>query len=682
MDQPDPTRLAFDDVVIDFAGHRVLRGGISQPLEPKAFGVLALLAHAPGRVFTREEILDSVWSHRHVTPGVLNRVMTLLRHALGEEAHSARYLHTLHGVGYRFDLPAEPVSDVTPSPAGASEPATAAEDPATLPETPGLTSDNPLPDEALTDEPQLRRAADLAAVPRWPWLLGLVALALVTIAVVRWRGNAAPVAPSQPIARAADAAPPTLVLLPLKAIDESSDSRIIASGLSEELIGTLAQIEGLRVIARESTAIAAAESTDHSALAKRLGITHTLEGSLQQVGQDLRIRLRLVDAGDGRALWAKDFDRDASEVLALQRDIAQAVAASLTLRLGLGSAPNKSGDAEFLRRMLAARALARHTDVPADVSVDRAEVEFRSLLRERPDDARVHAGLAVALETRAFRRPEVGPALREESLQEARLALRLDPTLPEPHHLLAAEDCRRDRWEACLDGYAHARTLAPSRLDSYLSQSWALGRLGYLDRAEAIHRDAKARDPINKDVDFFLARMLDTQGRHEEARGLLERTGPRGVYARWFNAMFRQDAQDALRTAEAFDAANASDGYGRLLKPSAILTARALGEPAVWPQAIASMYAFERENPGRAAFGLVFAPDAPSHAAELIARLAEARRRSYSSYDLLLWSKSLAYLRRDPAFQTYLRETGILAYWRRHGFPPQCRPQGDATYCE
>ena len=91
--------------VFFLAGRRLLRGGSEQPLEPKAFGVLALLAGAPGRAFTRDEILDAVWGHRHVTPGVLNRVMTLLRHALGEEAHGARYLHTVHGVGYRFDLP-------------------------------------------------------------------------------------------------------------------------------------------------------------------------------------------------------------------------------------------------------------------------------------------------------------------------------------------------------------------------------------------------------------------------------------------------------------------------------------------------------------------------------------------------------------------------------------------------
>ena len=78
---PDP--LVFDDFAIDLAGRRLTRGGQVLALEPKAFDVLALLVGAPGTAFTRDQILDAVWGHRHVTPGVLNRVMTLLRHALG-----------------------------------------------------------------------------------------------------------------------------------------------------------------------------------------------------------------------------------------------------------------------------------------------------------------------------------------------------------------------------------------------------------------------------------------------------------------------------------------------------------------------------------------------------------------------------------------------------------------------
>ena len=106
MSPPAPDPVAFDGLVIDFAGRRLLRGGRELALEPKAVAVLALLAASPGRVFTRDEILDAVWGHRHVTQSVLNRIMSLLRQALGEDAQHPRMLHTVYGVGYRFDLPA------------------------------------------------------------------------------------------------------------------------------------------------------------------------------------------------------------------------------------------------------------------------------------------------------------------------------------------------------------------------------------------------------------------------------------------------------------------------------------------------------------------------------------------------------------------------------------------------
>jgi TolB-like protein len=109
MLMPASASLAFDDVVIDVAGHRLLRGGVEQPLEPKAFAVLVLLAGAPGQVFGRDQILDAVWGHHHVTPGVLNRIVVLLRQALGEDGQQPRLLHTVFGVGYRFDLPASTI---------------------------------------------------------------------------------------------------------------------------------------------------------------------------------------------------------------------------------------------------------------------------------------------------------------------------------------------------------------------------------------------------------------------------------------------------------------------------------------------------------------------------------------------------------------------------------------------
>jgi TolB-like protein/DNA-binding winged helix-turn-helix (wHTH) protein len=655
MSSPDHA-LHFGDTTIDLAGRRLWRAGEEQALEPKAFGVLALLVGDPGRVFTRDEILDAVWGHRHVTPGVLNRIVTLLRHALGEDAHHPRLLHTLHGVGYRFDMPVI-AGPPTTEPAGAAAEVHA---------------------DANADA--RRRTA-----PAVFWYAALLVAAGAIGAAWWWStrstANAAHLDPAPPKAAAA-AAPPTLVVMPLKPIGEGDSVRIIADGLGEELICSLAQVQGLRVIARDSTQLATDASADPATLVQRLGITHALEGNLQQAGQSLRVRLRLVDARGGGALWTKDFDRDASEVLLLQREIAETVAGSLALRLGLTTPPSRSGDAEFLRRYHMARALVSLRDLPPETSTERAEREFRVLLRERPDDARAHAGLALALEIRAQRRPTLAATLREEAIREATLAQRLDATLAEPYFVLAANACIADDWERCLSLQRRALRVNPSNAEMAYGMTLSLARLGYLDRAEAGARELHARDPLGRNGGFMLARVLDTQGRHDEAHRLLEPLPAYAAYARWFNAVWRKDYAGALRIAKVdIDGPNHPDAYAKQLAPGYIATSEALIDPSRWPRAIAAFDAYEKTT-GMGNFSRVLAPDAPANAASLIDDLNQVRQRGYSTWDLLLWTKDLAYLRRDPAFQRFLRDNGILAYWRAHGFPAQCRAQGDGAVCE
>lgn len=631
--------LAFDNVVIDFGARRVLRGGVEQPLEAKAFGVLAVLAGEPGRAFSRDELLDAVWGHRHVTPGVLNRVMTLLRHALGEDAHAPHYLHTLHGVGYRFDLPAK----------------------ATAPVKTEEGEDAAPPKWRENDFSPASSA--LAATHRWLWFAAALVLVL-GVAVAWWFKEK----------RRLDA-PPTLIVMPLQPIGNDGG---IAAGLSDELITALARIDGLRVIARESTTLAAGQPTTQRV--RQLGISHVLEGSLQRVGEHLRVNLRLSDARDGRTLWAQDYDRDAADVLALQREIAQGVATALSLRLGLGM-PHaaRSGDADYYRRFLAATASLERRQGNQIESTEQAEADFRSLLRERPEDARAHSGLAAALAQRAYRRPQLAARLREEANAEALRAMRLDPGLADPYRVLAGAACRVNRWHDCLLLYARARDLAPSSALATFQYAMALATLGYLDRAVAVMEEAVVRDPLNAGSQFALGRLLDTQGRHEEARIHLNRSDELAMYGRWFNAVWRGHPEQALQLAQHIGTSPNATVYQQQLRPAYIATTQALIDPSQWPQARVAM-AHTEATSGLMNFLRVFDPQA--RPAQLIADLDVVRQRSYSTWDLLLWTRDLAWLRRDPAFQDYLQRNGLLAYWRAEGFPAQCRETQGRVQCD
>lgn len=91
-----------DDIVVEPRAHRLERAGVALAVEPKAYTVLVVLLQQAGEVVSRDDLLDAAWGHRHVTPGVLTRVISQLRHTLGDCAEHPRYIATIHSLGYRF----------------------------------------------------------------------------------------------------------------------------------------------------------------------------------------------------------------------------------------------------------------------------------------------------------------------------------------------------------------------------------------------------------------------------------------------------------------------------------------------------------------------------------------------------------------------------------------------------
>src|SRR3546814_2420038 len=135
----DTGHYRFGDIVVDAPAHTLVRAGALQQIEPRTSAVLMALRRRPGEMLERDELLDLVWGHRHVTPGVLTRAIAQLRHALEDDSHNPRYIQTQHAMGYRFigvletgngpaDIPAGPApgDEAEPLPAQALEHAPAA----------------------------------------------------------------------------------------------------------------------------------------------------------------------------------------------------------------------------------------------------------------------------------------------------------------------------------------------------------------------------------------------------------------------------------------------------------------------------------------------------------------------------------------------------------------------------
>ncbi|HJR49784.1 MAG TPA: protein kinase, partial [Gemmatimonadales bacterium] len=147
------------------------------------------------------------------------------------------------------------------------------------------------------------------------------------------------------------APPPSAAVLPFVDMSPGKDQGYFSDGLTEELITSLSQVEGLRVAARTSSFQFKGGSADVREVGRRLDVGAVLEGSVRKSGNRMRIAAQLVSAADGYQLWSQAYDRELTDVFAVQEEIARAIVDALRVKLGvadgaaLSAAPTKDLEA-------------------------------------------------------------------------------------------------------------------------------------------------------------------------------------------------------------------------------------------------------------------------------------------------------------------------------------------------
>lgn len=189
------------------------------------------------------------------------------------------------------------------------------------------------PPAPVADEPVAYRGEPLTtwfgARRRTAALYGIAALALAALVVAAsWLRPRVVVGPAPAVAS------PSIAVLPLANLSGDPRDAALVDGLTEELIGVLAKIDRLRVVARTSSFVFRNSNLDVRRIADSLGVSNILEGGVQKVGQRIRVQMRLVDAGDGSTRWSETYERDLREIFLVQSEIASSVAHELDLRLG------------------------------------------------------------------------------------------------------------------------------------------------------------------------------------------------------------------------------------------------------------------------------------------------------------------------------------------------------------
>ncbi len=332
---------------------------------------------------------------------------------------------------------------------------------------------------------------------------------------------------------------PSILVLPFVNLSGDPDQDYFADGLTEEIQGALAQIPGLRVIGRTTSFALRGRTGDFRELARQLGLTSVLEGSVRRSGSRLRVSAQIVDAREGFQLWSQTFDREAGDVLAVQDEIGRAVASALELKLlppGRGSGSARPVDPEVYNQYLLARRFLAPSDLDGFVRAAAASEKAISLA---PGFAPAWATLAAASAgiSDYVEAPDEIESNRKRAISAAARAIELDPRLAEAYatraQLLAQATWD---WEAAGEDFDRAHALAPGDADILRKEgAWLLAPQGRLSEAIQLLRRATELDPLSVSAWNSLGLLQVAAGQGDEGELSLRRAAeidPENDYAR------------------------------------------------------------------------------------------------------------------------------------------------------
>jgi len=347
------------------------------------------------------------------------------------------------------------------------------------------------------------------------------------------RSNAVPVSAAPSVAvQAADQK--SIAVLAFANLSEDKGNESFSEGVSEELLNVLAKIPGLKVTARTSAFHFKGKDTPIPEIARQLSVAYVVEGSVRKAGDKVRITAQLIKAADGFHVWSDTFPRDLKDIFAVQEEIAGLIAQQLQLKLGMSSRATQVVNPEAYRLVLEGHHFWLQR---TEEALARAEAAYRQALEHDPQFAQAHAGLAEVWMIRGWYRAIGGVFPPDDDFarakSEAQLALRLDPTLAEPHATLGGLLYNERKFAESEQAFQGALRLNPNYSFAHHWRAHLLMATGKLDVAlEELDR-AVQLDPLSFVTLLIDSMWLSFAGRYEEALALNDRAlalGPEGGF--------------------------------------------------------------------------------------------------------------------------------------------------------
>jgi TolB-like protein/DNA-binding winged helix-turn-helix (wHTH) protein/Flp pilus assembly protein TadD len=548
----------FGEFEADLRARELHRGGALVPLQDQPFHLLALLLERPGDVVTREEIRLLLWSDDIFVDfdHGLNTAMKKLRDALADSAQSPHFVETLPKRGYRFLVPVQRVA--VRQAASPAPPAQA-------------------PPSAALSAAEDRRGARQRALR----LAGLVLLAggalLAAVLAIRPREWRAGMQGAREVANVR-----SLAVLPLE--DLSAGGPPFGDAITEALTTDLARTKGMHVISRHSSNTFRSTRRTPAEIGRDLKVDALVEGSVQSVGDRLRVDLRLIGTSSGEQMWAQRFEGTAANVFALEDR------ASRGLRLALASSPgeeraqtpptsNSEAYESYLRGKIRVRR-ENEEDNSAAISL------FEHAVAMDPGFAAAQAELSHAYALRVTQFAPNDASALERAHLAAEKALRSERDLAEGHYaagfLLWGIVPGQFEYERAVRELRRAIALNGNLDEAHHQLGMIYLHIGLIDEAVAEFREAMALNPVptNNNPLRRIGIALIYRGQYQEGLKIFQQVPPESNSALWnyqvaWALLYLARNQEAWELIERYLTAHPEDRGGVVTSTRAIWFAKA-----------------------------------------------------------------------------------------------------------
>lgn len=464
----------------------ISRGTETQKLEPRAMRLLMCLANSPGDVVSVDRLLTEAWAGVIVGPASVYEAVSQLRKILGDVDPKPTYIATVPRKGYRLIASVQRAT-------------------------------------ARADRPQAPATQKRAVAPRPVWIVA-GALVVLTLALAYFVTDklwlAKQISIKHEVTVGSIAGDKSIAVLPFTDMSEKKDQEYFADGMAEEIINLLVKVPGLKVISRTSSFQFKGKTEDLRTIGTQLGVVYVLEGSVRKSGDRLRVTAQLVNSRERSQLWSQTYDRDLSDVLKMQDEIAASLVRALQIEVTASlfvSRPALRNVEAYTVYLKGLHALDRFDQQ----GLEQAASDFQRALHLDPAFAAAAANLADVY----FFLGVFGSMSSwvEQARSGAELALKLDPNHAGAHAVLGNINMVYWDWPGADRELNRARALAPNDARILFASAVYSQIMGRWDDALKLANMCLEEDPLDPRCNLLLSRIQASQGRSADAEAAAHR---------------------------------------------------------------------------------------------------------------------------------------------------------------